>query len=128
MIRPSVERLWLEYRVASQFPRTWDWVEQNIETARRKEGLGAPLDDDEPSMPVAASGGSAAYWMSQVEVPGWFKRDELGLGTATSIMETMRGLAGGDNERRKEAYRKRIEELKKYAAVHRQVVSRKVMT
>ncbi len=111
-----VKALWLEYRVAAQFDQTWDRVESCVALAHLRESFG-----ELPSLELLAalrgssrSGGSPAYWIQQVEIPTWFVRDHLGIGSGRDIFDTQRTLSQ-DNARRRRQYKQQIEQLRKAA-------------
>lgn len=101
---PTIDALWLEYRVAAQFAKTWDRAEECVALIKRKEMSGTlPTQDDLAGLSGSAMGGSPAYWMQQVApAPKWFVRDELGIGTGVNVFETARGLAKSNKRRRRE--------------------------
>ena len=116
--REAIKALWLEFRVAASYAPTWDRAVENVELIRRKELRGdLPTQDDLAGLaPAISRGGSAAYWMQQVDPMGWFIRDELGIGSGVNVFDTMATLAK-DNERRRKSYADRLERLKRDAKV-----------
>lgn len=123
MRKPSVKDLWLEYRVAQQYSKLWDRAEENVALIRRKElSDSLPTQDDIRGLASTSStGGSPAYWMSQVDPPRWFKRDELGIGTGCDVYQTLATLATSNHVRQRQ-YTKRLAELAKA----RKVLGRRV--
>lgn len=101
--KPSIDDLWLEMRVASQYADTWDKAEDNIELVRRKELAGnLPNQDDLAGLSsFSARKGSPAKWMTWVDAPGWFKRDELGYGSGINYWSTQFGLGKANKQRAK---------------------------
>jgi hypothetical protein len=120
---------WVEYKVAAQFSKRWDEIEELATLAHQKRGFQAP--GSAPDLTKGIDGtwrqletskiSSAPYWMQQVEVPRWFKYDELGIGTAHSIWDTLETLTV-DNVKRREKYERMLKQLEK---AH-QVLSRTV--
>lgn len=108
----SVHDLWLEYRVSMQYAKTWERVEEAVDLVRRKEAQGSlPTAEDAFGLtPVSTRGGSPRYWMQQVDVPAWFKRQELGIGTDTNYFDTQAGLTES-NARRRQRYQRQLERL-----------------
>lgn len=118
-----VQALWLEMRETMQYPRLWERVEENIALVMKRENKGTlPTQDDIMAVLMpAARGGSAAHWMQQVDIPAWFKRDELGLGTSVNYFNTQATLKQ-TNARRAVQHQKQLERL----ANARKVLSRTV--
>jgi hypothetical protein len=134
MIEPTRDRRvhewWVEYKVAAQFSKKWDEVEEMAMLARNKRGLESPgsapdltKDGGTWKQSPANSIGSAQYWMQQVDVPRWFKFDELGIGTDESIWNTLATL-DVKNEKRLRRYEAMLKQLE--AARKAGIVSRKV--
>jgi len=113
---PTIDALWLEFRSSAQYAKTWDRAEECVALIKRKEMSGTlPTQDDLAGPPSTSIGGSPAYWMQQVDVPKWFVRDELGIGTSVNIYDTMRNLKSGNDKRRRhyDAMLKRLEAARK---------------
>lgn len=121
--REAIKALWLEFRVAASYVPTWDRAVENVELIRRKELRGdLPTQDDLAGLaPAISRGGSAVYWMQQVDPMAWFLRDELGLGSGVNVFNTLATLTE-DNTRRRKSYVDRLERLKRDA----KVISRRV--
>lgn len=121
--REAVKALWLEFRVAASYVPTWDRAVENVELIRRKELRGdLPTQDDLAGLaPAISRGGSAAYWMQQVDPMAWFVRDELGIGSGVNVFNTLSTLTE-DNTRRRKSYADRLERLKRDA----KVISRRI--
>lgn len=115
--REAINALWLEYRVANQFPTTWERAVAKIELIALRESQGTlPTQDDLAGLGPTLSGGrSAAYWMQQVEFhsgpPAWFIRDHLGIGTAVNYFDTQATLRS-ENERRRRQFDSMLDRLK----------------
>lgn len=105
----STRELFLEYKVAKQYSEIWGRVEDNIHLVRSLEGKDRlPNQDDLGAVLVSTPGGaSPSYWMQQVDVPGWFKYEELGKGGTINIWRTLATL--GETNRRREKQRLRDE-------------------
>jgi hypothetical protein len=103
-ISACVKFLWDEYRTAAQFAPMWDRAVENVELIRRKELAGnLPSQDDLAGLsPVYNRGGSPAHWMTQVDVPAWFIRDELGIGSSVNVYDTARTLDKTNKKRRRD--------------------------
>lgn len=116
--REAIKALWLEFRVSASYVPTWDRAVENVELIRRKELRGdLPTQDDLAGLaPAISRGGSAVYWMQQVDPMAWFIRDELGLGSGVNVFNTMATLTE-DNTRRRKSYADRLERLKRDAKV-----------
>lgn len=121
----EVQRLWLEMRETMQYPLLWDRVEENVALVKMRENKGAlPTQDDLMAVLMPTSrGGSPAYWMQQVDVPAWFRRDELGMGTSVNYFDTQRTLKQ-TNARRAAQHRRQLERLE----TARKVLSRTYRT
>lgn len=119
----DVKTLWLEYRTAAAFMPMWDRAVENVELIRRKELSGSlPSQDDLAGLaPVYNRGGSAAHWMQQIDIPSWFIRDELGIGSAVNVFDTTANLAT-TNAKRAKTYADTLKRL----ADARKVLSRTV--
>lgn len=126
-----IREYWIEYKVAAQFSKKWDEVEEMATLARTKRGFASPghapdlTKDGEGAWRQSPSNsiGSAFYWMQQVEIPRWFKFDELGIGTAESIWDTLATL-DIKNEKRARRYAamlKQLEDARKANVVSRRV-------
>ena len=105
-----IHELWIEYKVASQFSKTWDEVEEWATLEMQRNGAQAP--GPAPDTVQSQDGvwhqlagdkiGSAQYWMQQVDVPRWFRNDELATGSSESIFATAKTLAVANAGRRQE--------------------------
>lgn len=105
----TVQDLWLEYRVASQFDKSWQRVEDIVALVMQKTGYTPPSLDSEPSPDV---GGPPWRWVSRTgPAPSWFKRDHLGLGTGVNVFDTAATLETS-NARRRRQYEAVIAQLK----------------
>jgi hypothetical protein len=95
----AVQELWLEYKVAGQFDKTWQRVEDFVTLVMQKTGYQPPSMETEPS-PEA---GAPWRWMTKVgQVPAWFKRDHLGLGTSVNVFDTAATLESKNAKRRRQ--------------------------
>jgi len=126
----QIHEWWIEFKVAAQFSKKWDEVEDMATLARTKRGFASPtaahdLTKDGATWSQSPSNtiGSAHYWMQQVGVPRWFKFDELAIGTGESIWDTLATL-DIKNEKRAKRYAAMIAQLE--AARKAGVVSRVV--
>jgi hypothetical protein len=101
----STRDLWLEYKVAKQYSELWGRVEENIHLVQRLEAADRLPNQDDLASVVVTSPGSAspAYWMTQVDVPTWFRNEELGRGGTIDIWRTLASL-GATNKRRAKQY------------------------
>lgn len=124
-LKTDIDALFLEFKVAAQFAKTWDRAEENVALIRRKEMQGSlPTQDDLAGLTTTISrGGSPAYWMSQVydTPPRWFVRDECGVGTADNVFDTIATLKE-TNLRRSRKYAEMLRRLEQA----REVLSRTV--
>lgn len=126
----QIHEWWIEFKVAAQFSKRWDEVEEMATLARTKRGFESPgvahdLTKDGAAWKQSPSNtiGSAFYWMQQVDVPRWFKFDELAIGTSESIWNTLATL-DEKNEKRRKRYEAMLAQLEK--AQKANVVSRTV--
>ena len=126
----QIHEWFTEYKVAAQFSKKWDEVEEMATLARTKRGFESPgvahdLTKDGAiwKQSPANTIGSAQYWMQQVDVPRWFKFDELGIGTGESIYDTLATLDIKNEKRlrRYEAMLKQLEGARKAGVVSRTV-------
>lgn len=90
----AVKALWLEFRVAAQFRKDWDRVEDALvrDCVRR----GQPLP---PEYVQDSEEGRVAQWMQEVDPPRWFVAHELGCNDADHVWMTPAEI-GADNHRR----------------------------
>lgn len=72
----AVRNLWTEYKVAAQFSKTWDEVEDAAAERFVRGGWAPPPEAAEAF--TAHRARANFRWMEQVEVPAWFRRQELG--------------------------------------------------
>lgn len=132
-VRPrQIHEWWIELKVAAQFSKKWDEVEEMATLARSKRGFVPP--DHSPDLAKDGAGwkqtpsntiGSAQYWMQQVDVPRWFKFDELGIGSGESIYDTLATLDVKNEKRRKryDAMLKQLETARKASVIGRKVTA-----
>ena len=122
----TVKALWLELRIAGQYPKTWQRIENlpfDPRTGKERKPNGSPSNKEEglsPSLPPPGS----AIWLEMFEPPAWFVREELGFGfgCGPNIVATAKTNAR-DNKRRREEAEKYLADL---ALAYRVHVSRKV--
>lgn len=125
----QIHEWWIEFKVAMQYSKSWDDVEEMATLARIRSGFEPPpttsdaAKGDDGTWRQASHRGisSAPYWMQQVHVPRWFKHDELGIGTSESIHATLATLET-KNRRRRAQYEKRLKDLAKARVVLRRTV------
>lgn len=121
--KAAVKSYWEEFRTSAQFAPVWDRAVENVELIRRKEmGGQLPTQDDITGLvPSVSRGGSPAHWMQQVDIPSWFIRDELGIGSSVNIFDTQSNLER-TNAKRARQYKDTLARLAKA----RQVLKRTV--
>ena len=113
-MRTPIRALWLEYRVAKQFPRLWDAVVENVDFVRFRESQDRLPDQGDLGFVTLFSFDSqaAADWMAQVDVPSWFRVREFGLGPGARYYTFPPDLRA-QNRRRMRTYLASLKQLAK---------------
>lgn len=121
----TVKALWLELRIAGQYPKTWQRIENlpfDPRTGKERKVVTSPSSAEGSSQSLPPPGSAA--WLEMIEPPSWFVREELGFGfgCGPNIVATAKTNAR-DNKRRREDAEKYLADLARSYTVR---ISRKV--